>query len=109
MDTGSGLVVPNIKDVQRKSVLEIADDMVRYAKRIQIISYYSGTYGVSFLNFEIRLSDLGRRGKLGESDLKGGTFTLSNIGSIGGTYAMPVIMPPEVFIGALGKTQTLPR
>ncbi len=47
MDTGSGLVVPNIKDVQRKSVLEIADDMVRYAKIIQIISYYSGTYGVS--------------------------------------------------------------
>ena len=39
MDTGSGLVVPNIKDVQRKSVLEIADDMVRYAKINQIKLY----------------------------------------------------------------------
>lgn len=56
-----------------------------------------------------RLSDLGRRSKLGEDDLKGGTFTISNIGSIGGTYTKPVIMPPEVAIGALGRTQTLPR
>lgn len=39
----------------------------------------------------------------------GGTFTLSNIGAIGGTYAKPVLMVPQVAIGALGKMQTLPR
>ena len=55
------------------------------------------------------LQDLGLRGKLGEADLKNGTFSLSNIGSIGGTYAKPVIMPPQVAIGALGKVQKVPR
>ena len=42
-------------------------------------------------------------------DLSGGSFSLSNIGSIGGTYAKPVILPPEVAIGALGKIYTVPR
>ena len=84
MDTPDGLIVPNIKNVQDMSVLEIAAELNR-------------------------LSELGVKGKLGGSDLKEGTFTLSNIGSIGGTYAMPVIMPPEVAIGAVGKIQALPR
>jgi hypothetical protein len=44
-----------------------------------------------------RLQDLGIRGKLGEADLTGGTMALSNIGSIGGTYAKPVIIPPQVW------------
>ena len=38
-----------------------------------------------------------------------GTFALSNIGAIGGTYATPVVMTPQVAIGALGRLQTLPR
>lgn len=42
-------------------------------------------------------------------DLKGGTATLSNIGAIGGTYASPVLLLPEVLIGAIGKIQRLPR
>jgi hypothetical protein len=46
-----------------------------------------------------RLSELGIRGKLGEADLSGGTLALSNIGSIGGTYAKPVILPPQVLHG----------
>ncbi|CAM9664845.1 unnamed protein product [Chrysoparadoxa australica] len=78
MDTPKGLLVPNIKQVQLKSVFEIA----------------------------VELNDLrerGKEGKLREADLTGGTFTLSNIGSIGGTYASPVIMNPQVAIGALSK------
>ena len=39
---------------------------------------------------------LGLAGKLGGAELNGGTFALSNIGSIGGTYAKPVILPPQV-------------
>ncbi|KAL8590467.1 hypothetical protein ACOMHN_011680 [Nucella lapillus] len=84
MDTPDGLLVPNVKNVQSLSVFEIASELTR-------------------------LQALGSAGKLGTADLTGGTFSLSNIGSIGGTYARPVILPPEVFIGALGKIQVLPR
>ena len=84
MDTSYGLIVPNIKNVESLSIVDIAEELSR-------------------------IFDLAQRGKLGGSDLKDGTFTLSNIGSIGGTYASPVIMPPEVAIGALGKTRPLPR
>uniref|UniRef100_A0A8D3AUJ9 Dihydrolipoamide acetyltransferase component of pyruvate dehydrogenase complex n=1 Tax=Scophthalmus maximus TaxID=52904 RepID=A0A8D3AUJ9_SCOMX len=84
MDTIQGLLVPNVKNVQLLSVLDVALELNR-------------------------LQALGSAGQLGTSHLSGGTFTLSNIGSIGGTYAKPVILPPEVAIGALGKIQVLPR
>ncbi|XP_070817769.1 lipoamide acyltransferase component of branched-chain alpha-keto acid dehydrogenase complex, mitochondrial [Chaetodon trifascialis] len=84
MDTSQGLLVPNVKNVQLLSVFEVAQELNR-------------------------LQALGAAGQLGTADLSGGTFTLSNIGSIGGTYAKPVILPPEVAIGALGKIQILPR
>nr|XP_020464800.1 lipoamide acyltransferase component of branched-chain alpha-keto acid dehydrogenase complex, mitochondrial isoform X1 [Monopterus albus] len=84
MDTSQGLLVPNVKNVQLLSVFDIAQELNR-------------------------LQALGAAGQLGTADLTGGTFTLSNIGSIGGTYAKPVILPPEVTIGALGKIQVLPR
>ncbi|CAM4657155.1 unnamed protein product [Leuciscus chuanchicus] len=84
MDTNQGLLVPNVKNVQMLSVFELAVELNR-------------------------LQTLGSSGQLGTVDLTGGTFTLSNIGSIGGTYAKPVILPPEVAIGALGKIQVLPR
>ncbi|XP_025053061.1 lipoamide acyltransferase component of branched-chain alpha-keto acid dehydrogenase complex, mitochondrial, partial [Alligator sinensis] len=84
MDTEQGLIVPNVKSVQVRSVFEIASELNR-------------------------LQSLGSSGQLGTNDLTGGTFTLSNIGTIGGTYAKPVILPPEVAIGALGKIQALPR
>lgn len=48
-------------------------------------------------------------GTLTEQQLSGGTFTLSNIGSIGGTYAVPVLVVPQVAIGALGRFQVVPR
>ncbi|XP_046646980.1 lipoamide acyltransferase component of branched-chain alpha-keto acid dehydrogenase complex, mitochondrial-like isoform X2 [Daphnia pulicaria] len=84
MDTSLGLIVPNVKNVQSLSVMDVAIELAR-------------------------LQELGNKGVLGTADLTGGTFTLSNIGSIGGTYAKPVIMPPEVAIGAIGRVQVLPR
>ncbi|XP_073499142.1 lipoamide acyltransferase component of branched-chain alpha-keto acid dehydrogenase complex, mitochondrial [Phyllobates terribilis] len=84
MDTQQGLIVPNVKNIQVRSIFDIAVELNRLQK-------------------------LGSLGQLGAADLTGGTFTLSNIGSIGGTYAKPVIMPPEVAIGAIGKLQVVPR
>uniref|UniRef100_A0A8C6X2P9 Dihydrolipoamide acetyltransferase component of pyruvate dehydrogenase complex n=1 Tax=Naja naja TaxID=35670 RepID=A0A8C6X2P9_NAJNA len=84
MDTGQGLLVPNVKNVQACSVFEVASELNRLQK-------------------------LGSANQLGTHELTGGTFTLSNIGTIGGTYAKPMILPPEVAIGALGKIQALPR
>jgi len=84
MDTPIGLLVPNIKGVQGLSVFDIAVELNR-------------------------LHQLGLAGKLSNADLSGGTFSISNIGSIGGTYAKPVILPPQVAIGALGKLMTVPR
>ncbi|KAH9518438.1 hypothetical protein Btru_016818 [Bulinus truncatus] len=84
MDTPEGLLVPNIKNVQNLSIFDIASELNR-------------------------LQALGLSGKLGTQDLSETTFSLSNIGSIGGTYARPVIMPPNVAIGAIGKIQITPR
>ncbi|XP_051849212.1 lipoamide acyltransferase component of branched-chain alpha-keto acid dehydrogenase complex, mitochondrial isoform X4 [Antechinus flavipes] len=84
MDTQQGLIVPNVKNVQLCSVFEIAIELNRLQK-------------------------LGSTNQLGTADITGGTFTLSNIGSIGGTYAKPVILPPEVAIGALGAIKAVPR
>jgi 2-oxoisovalerate dehydrogenase E2 component (dihydrolipoyl transacylase) len=78
MDTPKGLLVPNIKNVQDLSILEIGAELNR-------------------------LQALGKDGKLGPDDLRGGTITLSNIGSIGGTYCQPILVVPEACIGALGR------
>ncbi|RVE42026.1 hypothetical protein evm_013330 [Chilo suppressalis] len=84
MDTPNGLVVPTIKNVQNKSILELARELNA-------------------------LQEKGTKGQLGLNDLTGGTFTISNVGIVGGTYTKPVILPPQVAIGALGKIQILPR
>jgi 2-oxoisovalerate dehydrogenase E2 component (dihydrolipoyl transacylase) len=84
MDTPNGLIVPNVKNVQSKSVLEIAEDLNR-------------------------LQNAALNASVSREDLTGGTFTLSNIGAIGGTTASPLLVVPEVAIGALGKIQKLPR
>ncbi|RCN38122.1 2-oxo acid dehydrogenase acyltransferase [Ancylostoma caninum] len=84
MDTPGGLVVPNIKNCEQRSIFEIAAELQR-------------------------LQEDGKREKISREDLAGGTFTISNIGNIGGTYVSPVIFPPQVAIGALGKIEKLPR
>lgn len=84
VDSPVGLLVPNIKDVQRLSVIEIAAELNR-------------------------LQELASKMKLPPADLTGGTFSVSNIGTIAGTTATPVILPPEVAIVALGRVQRLPR
>ncbi|KAJ2080294.1 hypothetical protein H4R24_003169 [Coemansia sp. RSA 988] len=84
MDTPGGLIVPCIKNVQTKSLLDISAELAE-------------------------LSSKGKRGAIASADLKDGTFTLSNVGMIGGTYLSPVLVDSEVCIGAIGKIQRLPR
>ncbi|MCL1089450.1 dihydrolipoyllysine-residue acetyltransferase [Shewanella profunda] len=84
VDSKVGLLVPNIKDVQDKSILEIAAEITR-------------------------LTQAARSGRVAPADLKDGTISISNIGALGGTVATPIINKPEVAIVALGKLQTLPR
>ena len=52
-----------------------------------------------------RLHELGDSGELRPADTADGTFSLSNIGAIGGTYTDPMLLPPSVAIGAFGKVQ----
>uniref|UniRef100_A0A182W4N9 Dihydrolipoamide acetyltransferase component of pyruvate dehydrogenase complex n=1 Tax=Anopheles minimus TaxID=112268 RepID=A0A182W4N9_9DIPT len=84
MQTPQGLVVPNVKNVEQKSILQIANDLNALQER-------------------------GAKGALTPNDFANGTFALSNIGIIGGTYTHPVVMTPQVAIGGLGKTRILPR
>lgn len=83
MDTPSGLVVPNIKNVERLSILEIASELSR-------------------------LQQLGAANKFGSQDLQGGTVSLSNIGNVGGTYLGPVIVDSQVAIVGIGRARTIP-
>ncbi|WP_299006832.1 dihydrolipoyllysine-residue acetyltransferase [uncultured Shewanella sp.] len=84
VDSKVGLLVPNVKDVQNKSILAIAADISR-------------------------LTAAARSGRVSPDDLKQGTISISNIGALGGTIATPIINKPEVAIVALGKLQHLPR
>jgi pyruvate dehydrogenase E2 component (dihydrolipoamide acetyltransferase) len=72
-DTPNGLVVPVIRDADRKGVVDIAREMGELAK-------------------------LARDGKLKPDQMQGGTFTISSLGGIGGTYFTPIINAPEVAI-----------
>jgi len=84
VDSKVGLLVPNVKQVQTKSIIDLAKDIMR-------------------------LTNDARSGRVASGDLKGGTISISNIGAIGGTVATPIISKPEAAIVALGKLQTLPR
>lgn len=84
VDSRVGLLVPNVKNVQDLSLLELAQE-------------------------QSRLIDLAREGRVDPADLRDGTITISNVGAVGGTVATPIINKPEVAIVALGKVQALPR
>ncbi len=82
-DTPNGLVVPVIKDADKKSVSQIAAEMGE-------------------------LSAQAREGKLSPSNMQGATFTISSLGGIGGTAFTPIINAPEVAILGLSKSATKP-
>jgi 2-oxoisovalerate dehydrogenase E2 component (dihydrolipoyl transacylase) len=84
MDTPRGLVVPVIRNCQTLSIVEIQNELDRY-------------------------KELAESGKFAESDLTDVTFTISNIGSIGGTYMQPVLAPPALAMAALGRIKVVPR
>ena len=82
-DTPNGLVVPVIRDADRKGVLEIAREMGALSARA-------------------------REGKLGPTEMQGGCFSISSLGGIGGTAFTPIINAPEVAILGVSKSQTKP-
>jgi 2-oxoisovalerate dehydrogenase E2 component (dihydrolipoyl transacylase) len=83
VDSPSGLLVPVIKNVQNHSIASLAQEIAR-------------------------LANLARSGKLTSSDLTGATFTVSNIGSIGGGTVAPVIVGPQVGILGIGRARVVP-
>jgi 2-oxoisovalerate dehydrogenase E2 component (dihydrolipoyl transacylase) len=83
IDTPQGLLVPVVKDVQNQSIASLAKEIYR-------------------------LSSLARNGKLASADFKGSTFTISNIGSIGGNVVAPVIVEPMVGILGVGRARVTP-
>lgn len=82
-DTPNGLVVPVIKNADQKTILEISKEIIDLSKRA-------------------------RDNKLKPDEMKGGTITITNIGSVGGTYATPIINHPEVAILGMYKIQDKP-
>jgi pyruvate dehydrogenase E2 component (dihydrolipoamide acetyltransferase) len=83
VDTPNGLVVPVIKDVDKKGFKEIAIEMAE-------------------------ISQKARDGKLKTQDIQGASFTISSLGGIGGTYFTPIINAPEVAILGLSKSEIKP-
>ncbi|RLN51000.1 hypothetical protein BBJ28_00024650 [Nothophytophthora sp. Chile5] len=112
MDTPAGLIVPNVKNVQVRhapSPHQTEWQLKPYSNS-RCSCYTSQAKSIMEIAKDLnRLQELAIAGKLTPNDLGGGTFSISNIGSIGGTYMSPVIMLPQVAIGAIGQIQKLPR
>ena len=79
VDTPSGLTVPVIRDVDKKSVFELSEELMDLIARA-------------------------RDKKLKHNELKGGTFTISSLGGIGGTGFSPIVNPPEVAIMGVSRS-----
>ena len=82
-DTPNGLMVPVLKDADKKGVLQISTEMGELAKKA-------------------------REGKLSPAEMSGATFTISSLGGIGGRYFTPIINAPEVAILGVCKSQMEP-
>lgn len=82
-DTPNGLMVPVLRDADKKGLADIAREMGELAQKA-------------------------RDGKLGPADMQGGCFSISSLGGIGGTAFTPIINAPEVAILGVSKTQTKP-
>ncbi|MBI1345251.1 biotin/lipoyl-binding protein [bacterium] len=80
VDTPTGLVVPVIRDVDQKSVVQLANELTTIAGKA-------------------------RDGKLSIDDMRGGTFTITNLGGIGGTAFTPIVNYPEVAILGMSRSQ----
>ena len=82
-DTPNGLMVPVLKDADKKGVMQISQEMGELAKKA-------------------------REGKLSPAEMSGATFTISSLGGIGGRYFTPIINAPEVAILGVCKSQMEP-
>ena len=83
VDTPRGLVVPVIRDAEKKGLLELAKELGAISSRM-------------------------RDGKINPADLQGGCFSISSLGGLGGTYFTPIINAPEVAILGVGKSVIRP-
>ena len=83
VDTPSGLMVPCIKDVDKKTIRELSEELVDISQRA-------------------------RHKKLRPDELKGSTFTISSLGGVGGTAFAPIVNPPEVAILGVSKSEWKP-
>ncbi len=83
VDTERGLVVPPLRDANKLSIPAVAKELGNLAEKV-------------------------RTGDFGINDLRGGTFTISNLGAIGGTYSTPIINVPEVAILLVGRARKMP-
>ncbi|UGA54312.1 pyruvate dehydrogenase complex dihydrolipoyllysine-residue acetyltransferase [Vibrio sp. VB16] len=83
VDTPNGLVVPVFKDVNKKGIYELSDELMAVSKKA-------------------------RTGKLTAADMQGGCFTISSLGGIGGTAFTPIVNAPEVAILGVSKSEMKP-
>ena len=83
VDTPSGLMVPCVKDVDKKTIRELSEELVDISQRA-------------------------RDKKLRPNELKGSTFTISSLGGVGGTAFAPIVNPPEVAILGVSKSEWKP-
>lgn len=83
VDTPDGLTVPVVRDVDKKSIFEISVEIDKLAEKA-------------------------RKRELALDDLKGGTFTITNYGALGGTYGVPVLNYPQVGILGIGRIMNVP-
>ena len=83
VDTDRGLLVPVIRDVHQKSIIELSAEMVQVAEKA-------------------------REGKLALDEMRGATFTISNLGGLGTGFFTPIINPPEVAVLGLGRAEMEP-